>query len=239
MQPTIDKPALAHLRERLLDSRYPRLLRSGPWVIATNGWSAALVREEGEAEPCDAGIAEVLIIGTRDDFVARLRDLREWAGEPGRWSVLPCPNWARHSRFASTEDPHDYDDAECYYGCTYVAGLGFAYEDTTRTYGEDWGIVAGVTLDCSLLADLLAPWPEGPVWLWVDRGALHVVASDDSWRVVLMCGDPKRVNVGARGEFTSCGARMLCGGFCCLTRGHSGEHECIGDTRGEPGSCPA
>ena len=177
MQPTIDKPALAHLRERLLDSRYPRLLRSGPWVIATNGWSAALVREEGEAEPCDAGIAEVLIIGTRDGFVARLRDLREWAGEPGRWSVLPCPNWARHSRFASTED-------------------------TTRTYGEDWGIVAGVTLDCSLLADLLAPWPEGPVWLWVDRGALHVVASDDSWRVVLMCGDPKRVNVGARGEFT-------------------------------------
>lgn len=37
----------------------------------------------------------------------------------------------------------------------------------------------------------------------------------------------------------ACGGVVICGGRCCLTLGHDGGCECIGDTRGEPGSCPA
>ncbi len=37
----------------------------------------------------------------------------------------------------------------------------------------------------------------------------------------------------------SCGARVECGGNCCLEPNHAGDHSCIGDEPWQPGSCPA
>jgi hypothetical protein len=46
----------------------------------------------------------------------------------------------------------------------------------------------------------------------------------------------------AKGE-PMCGLKPTaldwCGGSCCLVPNHGGRHECIGDERGLPGSCPA
>lgn len=36
-----------------------------------------------------------------------------------------------------------------------------------------------------------------------------------------------------------CGVQCECGGSCVLGPRHIGEHECIGDEPGVPGSCPA
>jgi hypothetical protein len=76
--------------------------------------------------------------------------------------------------------------------------------------------------------------------------------SGETGRAVLYA---KSVDLGARqsGCFASCargrhvrrscpnacGARVDCGGSCCLDRRHTGDHECVGDNPGEPGSCPA
>ena len=37
----------------------------------------------------------------------------------------------------------------------------------------------------------------------------------------------------------ACGARLNCGGSCCLALEHGGLHECVGDTPGWAGTCPA
>jgi len=38
---------------------------------------------------------------------------------------------------------------------------------------------------------------------------------------------------------SSCGKKLDCGGSCCLPPQHAGLCECVGDTPGDPGSCPA
>lgn len=44
-----------------------------------------------------------------------------------------------------------------------------------------------------------------------------------------------RVAKGERG----CGVQCDCGGSCVLLPDHPGQHECVGDKPGEPGTCPA
>jgi len=49
--------------------------------------------------------------------------------------------------------------------------------------------------------------------------------------------------MGQYGRLTNCpnacNKVVDCGGSCCRSPGHPGECECIGDTPGEPGTCPA
>lgn len=122
----------------------------------------------------------------------KMRPLRDWCGPAPVLTVEPCPSWLEHE-----EDP---DGGECWHGCIFVPGLGFAFESQDRPFAtavnsDAWGDVAGVVVDRVRLAELLAPFDDDFVWVGkVLRGqALRV--SGVSWEATLM-GRVRRKNCG-------------------------------------------
>lgn len=111
--------------------------------------------------------------------------LREWAGPAPVYTVEPCPNWDEHEEVATGKR----DPEECYYGCAYTPGLGYAYETQDRKFGNegdaDWGAIGGIIVDRARLAELLGPFEDCSVSWGIYRGALYV-QHGDLWRIALM-----------------------------------------------------
>lgn len=161
------------LKTRILDrSRYyARPLYHGGREIVTDGICAVLTATDHACD-CPAHVASLLCAPPAAHArCVPLASLRDFVGPAGVAIDVACP--------------------EC--GCD--------YEATTRPYAagpgsDEWVDILGLPIDGSRLADLLAPWSECEVVVWLEGGALYV--EGNMWRVVLMSGDsarstPKRV----------------------------------------------
>ena len=178
---------------------YPRVMSAGGFAIATDGFQAALAKGAGEVDAPEKVYEMLLATRARPLLWCRLDALRDWCGPAPVPMVLPCPEQEDHDAFVNGDN---LDGGECYYGCQYVAGLGYAYEGQDRSFasspdGGGWGVVCGLIVDRVRLAELLEPWPDCEVKLWTHKGALYVGATADSWRVVLMRGDEERIDAGS------------------------------------------
>lgn len=188
------------------ESRFPDLVGYTPldtapvgWAIATDGMCALLVRRDDawKLNYAPAMMVDVLLAKPQARHMTTVEALQAWAGEFPVPCVLPCPGWEAHERFANDED------AECFYGCQFVEGLGYAYEDGHRTFGKEWGSIAGIAIDRARLAELLAPF-AGPCKYGVAASghAASLYIDGDGWRAVLCEGAPGRVEVTSTFEAT-------------------------------------
>lgn len=160
------------------------LWRDEPWCVGTDGHCALLVRGESNAPPWPRSKTDPLLRRPQRSVPVWLDDLRWLGGERymPRPQVLPCPEWAEHEAFARGErGAHEW--GECYYGCQYEPGLGYAYED--RGFPARTIVAVGnVWLDARYLAEVCAEWPDVLVRVGFDRHA-DLIIDGDGWRAVV------------------------------------------------------
>lgn len=190
----IDHAKLDRLQRRICDRStvLPRLMLGGAarsHLVAADHCSfvaTAFFALSGEPPPELSERHERIIFAEPKRWHATtLAALRAWAGPSPVYMVKPCPESDVHEEEATGKR----DPWECFYGCQFVPGLGYAYESQDREFGElgdaDWGRIGRVIVDRARLAELLGPFDDCSVMWGVHEGALYVQYGG-LWRVGLM-----------------------------------------------------
>lgn len=184
---------LETLQRRIIDrsAGFPRLYRCGAarsHLAALDHCSAVAVAffaASPDAPDLPERAEARLFAEPKRWHATTLARLREWAGTAPVYTVEPRPNWDEHEEVAAGKR----DPEECYYGCAYMPGLGYAYETQSRKFGNegdaDWGAIGGIVVDRARLAELLSPFDDCDVMWGIYKKALYV-QHGGLWRVALM-----------------------------------------------------
>lgn len=176
--------------------RFPDVLGHVPevgsgsgWKLATDGFCALMVRDTRawQRKPAPSSMVAVLFAKPLTMRQVSIAALQAWAGEPPVQEVQPCPDWGLHR---GVHEDRDSDACHCFHECQWVEGLGYACERESRDC--DWGIIAGIPVDRSRLAELLSCWPDGDAAYGTHDGTLYVHAS--GLRLALMRGNESTVD---------------------------------------------
>lgn len=188
----ISVDAVLHAITRRSELRFPAVLGHVPevgsgsgWKLATDGCCALMVRDgrAWQRKNAPSNMVAVLFATPLTMRQVSIAALQAWAGEPPVQEIQPCPDWGLH-------EAHDRDACHCYHECQWVEGLGYACERESRDC--DWGIIAGIPVDRSRLAELLSCWPDGDAAYGTHDGTLYVHAS--GLRLALMRGNESTVD---------------------------------------------